>query len=365
MSTAVGVKTAASVGTRRTCHSSGVCAVEDQRPQGILGAGDGGLGDDDGFFALGDFGFRLHDVDRRHRADLDPGAVLLERALRQVERQPLDFQAADREHQVPVGVLDQPGCHRHRLAQQHVGDLAVLGRHLQRLAGEVDAAVAQQRQREVEGHRRADLRIEVGKGVVGGRPVVLPADAVTRSEPWQVGSEVEVDDVLVVGDGRLATREEAVGRGVAIVALVQGVEARGPERPRLIDAQALDLGTDPHHLEVGVLLDGELDGVHDAQAALWAGRCRCLRLNSWRSENGQAREGHCGHRLHTESSNPGHFAASPAYANGRGVVPQPPDRARTLPPFNRAGSPEIATRIDGTAGRRVLPMAPDILPADG
>ena len=105
MSTATGVNAAASVGTSRAFHwSVGVLAV-DEGAQRIFGAGDGGLGHDHRFLALRDLGFGLHDVDRRHGADLDPGAVLLQRALRQVERQALHVEAVQREHQVPVGVL--------------------------------------------------------------------------------------------------------------------------------------------------------------------------------------------------------------------------------------------------------------------
>ena len=181
-STAIGVKVAASVGISRAFHSSTKCSPKISARSASSERCDLRLGDDHRFLALGHFGFGLDDVDRRHRADLDAGAVLLERALRQVERQPLHFEAADGEDQVPVGVLHEPGGRGHRLAHQHVGDLAVLGRDLQLLAGDVDAEVAQQRLREVEGERRADLRREVGEGVVGGRPVVVPADAVARSD---------------------------------------------------------------------------------------------------------------------------------------------------------------------------------------
>ena len=196
----------------------------------VFGAGDGGLGDDDRFFALGHFRLGLHDVDGRHGADLDAGAVLLERALRQIERQPLHVEAVEREDQVPVGVLHRAGGAWRRprapARRRSRGSCATPAA----AAGAVDAEVAQQRLREVEGEVGAGLGREVRKDVVGGRARVVPAHAVAGAAPRQGRRQPEVHGGRVVLQFVDVTGQEAVDRGVAVGALAKVVKRGRPGR---------------------------------------------------------------------------------------------------------------------------------------
>ena len=70
-------------------QKSGVCRVENQRAEPVLGLRDRLLADDHVLLVRGHFGFRLHDVDGRHRADLDALAVVAEGLQRQFQRRPL------------------------------------------------------------------------------------------------------------------------------------------------------------------------------------------------------------------------------------------------------------------------------------
>ena len=63
--------------------------VENQRAEPVLGLRDRLLADDHVLLVRGHFGFRLHDVDGGHRADLDALAVVAERLQRQFQRRPL------------------------------------------------------------------------------------------------------------------------------------------------------------------------------------------------------------------------------------------------------------------------------------
>ena len=133
---------------------------EDQRAEQILLPLDRRLGDDHRFLARRHFGFGLHDVERRHGADLDAGAIVLERLLRQLQRLPLHVEVADRIQQVVERVADGAGRLRDRLLQLRLRDLPVLLADQQLLARAVDLEVAQQRLRVGGADVRRQLRIE-------------------------------------------------------------------------------------------------------------------------------------------------------------------------------------------------------------
>ena len=282
----------------------------DERAQCVFGPGNRRLGEDHRFLALRHFRFRLHDVDRRHGADFHAGAIFLQRTLREIQRLALHVEAADGEDQIPVGVLHRPGGGGDGFLHLHVGDLAVLARDLQLLAGAVDAEVAQQRLREVEREVRPGLRREVGEDVVGGGAVVLPADLVAGAAPGQGRLQPEVQGGGVVLELVDVAGQQRVDRGVAVRSLCKGREGRGPGRPGQRDADVLQLRVQPHHFEVGVLLERQFHGVGDRQPLLGGRRRRlrrgCLSVNRGYSENGQSAQGRCHCRNRRRPSNPEH-----------------------------------------------------------
>ena len=100
MSTVVGGTTRRSVGSIRAVQKSGADGLKTSARIASCCALDRRFGEDHRFFAGRDFGFGLDDVERRHGADLDAGAVVLERLLRELERLALHVEVADRVHQV-------------------------------------------------------------------------------------------------------------------------------------------------------------------------------------------------------------------------------------------------------------------------
>ena len=142
------LKRTASVGSIRAVQKSGPeLGLKTSARKRVLGAVDGGLGENHRFLAGRHFGLGLDDVERRHGADLDARAVVLERLLRQLERLALHVEVADGVHQVVVRVANVADGAVDRLLQLHVGDFLVLLADEQLLARAVDLEVAQQRLR--------------------------------------------------------------------------------------------------------------------------------------------------------------------------------------------------------------------------
>ena len=146
-STVIGWNGGRSTASMCMVQKSGDGRVEDQRPQRVFRRLDLRLADDDRLLALGDFGFRLDDVDRRRGADLDARAGVAQRLLRQLERLLLHAQRRVRVGQVPVGVAHRAQRGGDGLPHLDVGDLAVLERWLDLLPDVVDAEPAHQRLR--------------------------------------------------------------------------------------------------------------------------------------------------------------------------------------------------------------------------
>ena len=91
------------------------------------------------------FRLRLHDVDRRHRADLDAGPVVLHQLRREVERGALVLQVQDGEDEIPVGVAHLRHRARGRRLQIELRQV-LLNRGRQQVGPSlVDLAVGQDR----------------------------------------------------------------------------------------------------------------------------------------------------------------------------------------------------------------------------
>ena len=183
--------------------------VVDERPNGVLRAVDRRLRENHRLFAGRDLRFRLHDVERRHGANLDPGAVVLERLARQVERLPLHVEVADRIHQIVIGVAHVARRDRDRLLQLDVRDLPVVLADQQLLARAVDLEVSQQRLRVAGVERRGELGIEAGENVVGGGPAVVPVDLVTAAVPRRERGDAEVHARAAGGQLAGVARQQA------------------------------------------------------------------------------------------------------------------------------------------------------------
>ena len=188
---------AASVGSNVVVQKSGVAGIEDQRAQVVLRALDGGLGDDDALFVARDFGLRLHDVDRRHRADLDALLVVLQRLLRQRQRFLLRLQVVDGVRQIPVRVLHVPRRLDDHRVQLNVGEIARLLADRDLLADRVDREVAEQRLRVLEVDVRRNLRAEGGEEVRRRRARAVPVRGI-RAAPGQRLDEIHARGEVAV-----------------------------------------------------------------------------------------------------------------------------------------------------------------------
>ena len=67
--------------------------------------------------AVGRFGFCLHDVERRERADFDARLVVLDELVGELQRALGDVDGAAREHEIPVRVAHVGERLRDRRAQ--------------------------------------------------------------------------------------------------------------------------------------------------------------------------------------------------------------------------------------------------------
>ena len=105
---------------------------------------------------------RLHDVDGRHRADLDLRLVVAEQLFGEAQRLAGDLDRLYREHVVPVRVPDVRDSVDRGLLQLDIGDVLVDARDEQLLARGVDLEIAKQRLRVLRRPRRGVLRVDRG-----------------------------------------------------------------------------------------------------------------------------------------------------------------------------------------------------------
>ena len=80
--------------------------IHDQPAQRVFGVGRHGIGADQVLAPLRDFGFGLHEIERRDLAGIDPHLVFARQLLRQLERPLLHRHVGARRLQRPVRLLD-------------------------------------------------------------------------------------------------------------------------------------------------------------------------------------------------------------------------------------------------------------------
>ena len=179
--------------------------IEDERAQVVLRRLDRRVGDDDTLFVARDLGLRLHDVDRRHRADLDALLVVLQRLLRERQRLLLRLQVADRVRQIPVRVLDAAQRAGDDALQLDVRQLARLLAVLHLLSDLIDREVAGQRLREAELHVRVELRAVVVKDARRRQPLAVEVGGVIAAP----GQRLAEPNARVGGPIRISRHDDA------------------------------------------------------------------------------------------------------------------------------------------------------------
>ena len=150
------------------------------------------------------FGLRLHDVDRRHRADLDPKQVVLDELLGQRQRLPLHVQGGARIDEIPVGEADVGQGVDDGLLEVDVGDVAADARDGELRAPAVGAEPAQQRLRVLQRHVRAEARVEGREDVGRLLARAVPGEVVAAAAPPDLLPDPEVVGALVGDDGPAA-----------------------------------------------------------------------------------------------------------------------------------------------------------------
>ncbi len=248
------------------------------RPDRIVGAGDeeaferelrgGQRGFDlrDRLAAVGGLGLGLHHVDGRHRPDFDPGLIVFDQLLRELERTLRHVDGSPRVGQLPVGVADVGDGLGDGRAQRFGADVAVDLGDGDLLADGVDAEIAQQRLDVAGRERRGEGRIVVGKQVGGGQPVVVEGHGEVAAAPGHFLGHAEVVGGSVVGDALAA--DQLVGGRVHLAALADA--ARGQRAVVVAQAGNLEVGRlrrQPLDRDVEVLGQRQFHGVHQAQFA--------------------------------------------------------------------------------------------------
>ena len=210
------------------------------------------------------FGPRLHDVDRGHRADLDPEQVVLDEPLGQRQRPPLHVHGGARMDEVPVGQADVGQGVDDGLLEVDVGDVPVDARDDELRATGIGAEPAQQRLRVLQGHVCAEARVEgredVGRLLSRG----VPGDVVPAAAPPDLLSDPEVVGAPVGDDGPAAEPAAVEHGAVGSGSLVEVEAGRGEGQERRAgggDLHVLHERVNALDGDVEVLLESALDGV--------------------------------------------------------------------------------------------------------
>ena len=174
-------------------------------------------------------GLRRHDVDRRHRSDLDAHPVVLHELLGQRHRLPLHAHGGARIDEIPVGQAYVGERVDDGLLEVDVGDVPVDARDDQLRAPRIGPKAAQQRLRVLQRHVRAEARVEGREDVGRLRPGAVPGDVVPAAAPLDLLTDPEVVGAPV-GDDGLAAKPAAVEHEAVGCGLLVEVEARRGDR---------------------------------------------------------------------------------------------------------------------------------------
>ena len=137
-------------------------AADDEALQRDLGGAARAFGRDERLPLLCGLRLRLHDVDRRHRADLDFGLVVPQQLFGEHQRLARHLDRLHREHVIPVRVPHVRDRVDRGLLQLDVGDVLVDARDEQLLPRGVDPEIAQQRLRVCAAQVGRVLRVDRG-----------------------------------------------------------------------------------------------------------------------------------------------------------------------------------------------------------
>ena len=129
------------------------------------------------------FGLRLHDVERRQRADLDARLVVLHELVGEILRPLGDVERVDRVDQLPVRVAHVGQRRGDGAAQLDLGGVAVERRDDELLAVVVDAEPAEQRLRHRQREVRVERRVVVHQVVRGDLLVVVELERRVAAAP--------------------------------------------------------------------------------------------------------------------------------------------------------------------------------------
>ena len=200
------------------------------------------------------FRLRLHDVDRRHRPDVDARPIVRHELLGQGQRLPLHAHGGARVDQIPVAQSHAGERVDDGLLEVDVGDVPVDAGDDQLRAPRIGPEAAQQRLRVLQRHVRAEARVEGREDVGRLPPRAVPGDVVPAAAPLDLLSDPEVVAAPVVDDGLAAKPAAVEYRAVGKGGLVEEEAGRGERQERRAG------GGDHHvlHERVGAL-DGDVE----------------------------------------------------------------------------------------------------------
>ena len=237
----------------------GVPGVEDDRAKPILVAPHRRFRHDDVFGAARHLGFRLDDVDGRHRADLDPGLVVPKGLAGEIERLARDLQRGCGRLHVPVGVLHVAHRRQHRLTKLDVRDLPVHLADDELIAGRIGLEVSEQGLREAERQVAEQRRVRAVVHAVRFAAARVPAHGVVGApRQYLVRADVGGDVIARQLVGRAG--EEAADRARPARGRQRPGQVRRPDGPGLGDGEVLEFGVDALHPKAQVVLKRQADG---------------------------------------------------------------------------------------------------------
>ena len=202
------------------------------------------------FSSLCDFGFRLHEIDRRCLPDVHSRLVLTHQFLCQRERALLNRHIRQGRLERPIGLLDRRNGLDERLPETQLRRVLVAPGNDMLLPRRIDRAILEERLREREQIPDSKLGSKLASGfVVDVRdiPRHAPRPATPRhSLPDAGGREPVVDTDASIAEEEIRRRRDV---------------ARAPERrrklgnegtARLGHARDLDLGCETHNRQLGL-----------------------------------------------------------------------------------------------------------------
>ena len=238
-------------------------AADDEPLQGDFGGAARALGGDDRLPLLRGLRLRLHDVDRRHRADFDLGLVVPQQLVGEQQRLPRDVDRLHGEHVIPVRVAHVRDRVHRGLLQLDVGDVLVDARDEQLLPRRVDLEIAQQRLDVLRRPRRLVLRIDRGGQVRRFRAAIVERRRKIAAAPRHVLHEAAVEHERGVVDGRAGLPAGNRARRRVLRALIadERRHRRAVDRSDARDVDVEDLLADALDRDVEVVLERALHRV--------------------------------------------------------------------------------------------------------